>query len=162
MSLKLTDEDVQDLIDLAKELIEKNQLELPLDNSKSFKRIKGSIKIKHYSSTEYEFSLDYFLRPNKTILNFRELKYNYCLLRLNLNENFHKNSNGQRIHGNRINFYSVNEYSNKADQKTYMKCYQLPYKQFKNTTDIDTQLTTLLNYTNTDFRDKLDIISVLT
>lgn len=98
MHLKLNDEDLNNLVNLSKEILE--QYNIKLDET-----CKGDINITSCNS-EYFFTLSYFLKPGKATINFRECRYNYSLLRLNLNDGFHKNSNNEKIRGNRINIFS--------------------------------------------------------
>lgn len=115
MHLKLNDEDLNYLVNLSKEILE--QYNIKLDET-----CKGDINITSCNS-EYFFTLSYFLKPGKATINFRECRYNYSLLRLNLNDGFHKNSNNEKIRGNRINIFSENEFIQKADGVTHMKAY---------------------------------------
>ncbi|WP_241519763.1 DUF6978 family protein, partial [Staphylococcus felis] len=117
---------------------------------------KGEINI---SSPEVatQFILNYFIRPGKTTLNFRELQYNTYLLRINLNDGFHKNSNNQIVRGNRINIFSEVEYKSKNDSSTYMVAYPLPYKIFEDSSDFTKQLFTVLRYTKTNHNDNIYI-----
>ena len=81
-TLNLTDADVNKLISLTKEVLKEYDIKLT-------DRAKGDVKITSINSDEY-FILNYFIRPGSAILNFRETRYNLCLIRLNLNDNFHK------------------------------------------------------------------------
>ncbi|HDA7246564.1 TPA: hypothetical protein O5T53_002959, partial [Staphylococcus aureus] len=136
MHLKLNDEDLNYLVNISKEILE--QYNIKLDET-----CKGDINITSCNS-EYFFTLSYFLKPGKATINFRECRYNYSLLRLNLNDGFHKNSNNEKIRGNRINIFSENEFIQKADGATHMKAYPLPYNIFDDSSDFVKQLFTLL------------------
>ncbi|MFW2627615.1 DUF6978 family protein, partial [Staphylococcus aureus] len=114
-------------------------------NIKLDETCKGDINITSCNS-EYFFTLSYFLKPGKATINFRECRYNYSLLRLNLNDGFHKNSNNEKIRGNRINIFSEKEFIQKADGATHMKAYPLPYNIFDDSSDFVKQLFTLLEY----------------
>lgn len=149
MHLKLNDEDLNYLVNLSKEILE--QYNIKLDET-----CKGDINITSCNS-EYFFTLSYFLKPGKATINFRECRYNYRLLRLNLNDGFHKNSNNEKIRGNRINIFSENEFIQKADGVTHMKAYPLPYKIFEDSSDFVKQLFTLLEYTKTNHNDNIKI-----
>lgn len=138
MHLKLNDEDLNYLVNISKEILE--QYNIKLDET-----CKGDINITSCNS-EYFFTLSYFLKPGKATINFRECRYNYSLLRLNLNDGFHKNSNNEKIRGNRINIFSENEFIQKADGATHMKAYPLPYNIFDDSSDFVKQLFTLLEY----------------
>ncbi len=149
MHLKLNDEDLNYLVNLSKEILE--QYNIKLDET-----CKGDINITSCNS-EYFFTLSYFLKPGKATINFRECRYNYSLLRLNLNDGFHKNSNNEKIRGNRINIFSEKEFIQKADGATHMKAYPLPYNIFDDSSDFVKQLFTFLHYTNTNPNDNIQI-----
>lgn len=149
MHLKLNDEDLNYLVNLSKEILE--QYNIKLDET-----CKGDINITSCNS-EYFFTLSYFLKPGKATINFRECRYNYSLLRLNLNDGFHKNSNNEKIRGNRINIFSEKEFIQKADGATHMKAYPLPYNIFADSSDFVKQLFTLLEYTKTNHNDNIKI-----
>ncbi|HDB8655527.1 TPA: hypothetical protein O7K54_001714 [Staphylococcus aureus] len=149
MHLKLNDEDLNYLVNISKEILE--QYNIKLDET-----CKGDINITSCNS-EYFFTLSYFLKPGKATINFRECLYNYSLLRLNLNDGFHKNSNNEKIRGNRINIFSENEFIQKADGATHMKAYPLPYNIFDDSSDFVKQLFTLLEYTKTNHNDNIKI-----
>ncbi|HGN7439620.1 TPA: hypothetical protein ACKW2K_002534 [Staphylococcus aureus] len=149
MHLKLNDEDLNYLVNISKEILE--QYNIKLDET-----CKGDINITSCNS-EYFFTLSYFLKPGKATINFRECRYNYSLLRLNLNDGFHKNSNNEKIRGNRINIFSENEFIQKADGATHMKAYPLPYNIFDDSSDFVKQLFTLLEYTKTNHNDTIKI-----
>ncbi|HAZ5316922.1 TPA: hypothetical protein J8C36_002796, partial [Staphylococcus aureus] len=149
MHLKLNDEDLNYLVNISKEILE--QYNIKLDET-----CKGDINITSCNS-EYFFTLSYFLKPGKATINFRECRYNYSLLRLNLNDGFHKNSNNEKIRGNRINIFSENEFIQKADGATHMKAYPLPYNIFDDSSDFVKQLFTLLEYTKTNHNDNIKI-----
>ncbi|HAY0800830.1 TPA: hypothetical protein JZ208_002244 [Staphylococcus aureus] len=149
MHLKLNDEDLNYLVNISKEILE--QYNIKLDET-----CKGDINITSCNS-EYFFTLIYFLKPGKATINFRECRYNYSLLRLNLNDGFHKNSNNEKIRGNRINIFSENEFIQKADGATHMKAYPLPYNIFDDSSDFVKQLFTLLEYTKTNHNDNIKI-----
>lgn len=89
MHLKLNDEDLNYLVNISKEILE--QYNIKLDET-----CKGDINITSCNS-EYFFTFKLFLKPGKATINFRECRYNYSLLRLNLNDGFHKNSNNEKI-----------------------------------------------------------------
>lgn len=153
MSLNLTDKAVDDLIALSKIILNKHEINITTPN-------KGTIPIISQKNDE-KFCLDYFIRPGKVSLNYRELTYNYSLIRINLNKGFHKNSDNVRVEGNRINVFSNSEFQDKADLKTHTKSYPLPHLGFDNTSDAEVQLIKLLKYTNTNYRNKLNISSNL-
>ena len=149
MEIKLTDEEAQRLLLLSKEILEQHNIKLE-------EKCKGDIVISS-SKEKSQFILNYFIRPGKSTLNFRESQYNLCLLRINLNDGFHKNSNKQIIRGNRINVFSEKEYKSKNDSSTHMIAYPLPYEIFENSSDFVKQLFTMLEYTKTKHNDNIYI-----
>lgn len=153
MDIKLTDKEVGVLLNLTKEILVKHNIKLE-ENCKGYITITSS-------KSETSFILNYFVKPGKITLNFRESQYNLNLLRINLNDGFHKNSNNEIIRGNRINVFSESEYKKKNDGSTYMIAYPLPYKVFENNSDFVTQLFTLLKYTKTNHHDNINIESNL-
>ncbi|MEJ7541809.1 DUF6978 family protein [Staphylococcus intermedius] len=149
MEIKLTDNDVDYLLALCKEVLQQYNIQLE-------ETCKGSIKITS-TNLEKSFILNYFVRPGKITLNFRETESNLCLIRINLNDGFHKNSNNEIVRGNRINIFSEEEYIKKNDGSTYMRAYALPYKIFEDNYDFVKQLFTLLEYTKTQHNDNINI-----
>lgn len=149
MSIQLTDTDVQNLINLTKTLLRKHDINLSTDS-------RGILPIASTVSPD-QFCLDYFIRPGRASLNFRELTYNYSIVRINLNESFHKNADNTIVEGNRLNLFSTDEYHAKGDSKTYMKAFPLPHLEFLNYPDIGMHLLELLDYTNTDYNNKLTV-----
>lgn len=74
--------------------------------------------------------------------------YHYTLLRINLNNSFHKNADGTKIFGNRINIFSEAEYYAKGDGATHYRTYPLPYRSIKNTSDFFEMFQLLIDYLN--------------
>ena len=97
MDIKLTDKEAGILLNLTKEILVKHNIKLE-ENCKGYINITSS-------KSETSFILNYFVKPGKITLNFRESQYNLNLLRINLNDGFHKNSNNKIIRGNRINVF---------------------------------------------------------
>ncbi|MGX7096392.1 DUF6978 family protein [Gemella bergeri] len=143
MELYLTDEEAQSLLKMMKFVFERHNKTIR-ENEKT----NGNILIQ--SSTGEEFVLSYKYSHRNKVFNFRETKYNYTLFRINLNNSFHKNANGEKIHGNRINIFSEQEYIDKKDGQTH-------YKTIKNTDDFIETLDSLLDFSNTDKKDNLSI-----
>ncbi|NLR33180.1 hypothetical protein HF569_12020 [Lactobacillus sp. ZJLC3-7] len=79
------------------------------------------------------------------------------LVRMNLNNSFHKNADGKVIHGNRVNIFSEKEFHEKNDGKTNTKAHSLPYQGLSNTSDFLTALEELLIFTNTNHRDRIQL-----
>lgn len=153
MKIKMTDNEVTDLLLLTKEILEEYNIKLE-------ESCKGHIDITSPNS-ETSFILNYFIKPGKVSLNFRESQFNLNSLRINLNDGFHKNSNNEKVRGNRINIFSEEEYKKKNDGSTYMIAYPLPYKIFKDKPDFVEQLFTMLQYTKTNHHDNINIESNL-
>lgn len=114
----------------------------------------GKIPVK--SLTEHrKFMIAYFYEEHNVHINFYDLKTGLSLVRLNLNQSFHRNADGTKVSGNRVNIFSEEEFNAKNDGKTHMRAYPLPYKGLANTSDFLEALSNLLNYTNTDYTGKL-------
>lgn len=103
------------------------------------------------------FTISYFYEKANIHINFHDVKTGLSLVRLNLNDSFHRNSDGVKVSGNRVNIFSETEYKLKNDGKTHMKAYPLPYDGLENTRDFLSALTNLLKYTNTDEDGKLEL-----
>lgn len=153
--LLIDDLDAERLLDLFKSFISLKGIKLE-------ENCNGMLEIEDYSG-ENKFILDYWYSSNSKVFNFRELKHNYNLIRINLNNKFHKNSYGNKVYGNRINVFSTNEYILKGDEKTYMKCYPLPFyknqKVISNDSDFVKILFELIDYVNITNGDELKIIN---
>ncbi|MEL3711471.1 hypothetical protein RUT98_00140 [Staphylococcus borealis] len=98
MKLKLTDNDVIKLIKLSKKVLKQYNIKIEEVGNGEIEIISNDGSVK--------FILSYFIRPGKITINYRETIHNLSLIRLNLNNNFHKNANNKRVFGNRINIYS--------------------------------------------------------
>lgn len=142
--LKLTDQEAQKLIDLIKHLIKNYSNHLNTLTNED----RGTIKIKS-KDNKYTFSLDYIFALNNNHLNFRDNRTNYTLVRINLDDKFHKNSDGI-VKGNRIEIFSETEYIAKNDGYTHYKAYPLPFGNVKNTDDFFEALLALFEYTHVD------------
>lgn len=150
--LQITDQEAQRLTLMMKRIIENHDIILA----------EGAIgEIFIVGSGNYEFKLNYRYTKRKKVFNFREAKYDYNLIRINLNDSFHKNADGQKIWGNRINIFSTQEYFQKADGTTYMRSFPLPFETIRNTEDFFEVLTDLLSYTNTDNVDNINMQDTL-
>lgn len=137
--LLINDDQAYQLIKMIK-TIAKNHNVVITNNSK------GEIDIVGINNTR--FILNYFYSDNSKVFHLRETEHNYTLLRINLNNKFHKNANGERVWGNRINIFSEKEYYLKGDETTHYKTYPLPYESIKNSDDFLENLSNLLEFTN--------------
>ncbi|AMB93287.1 hypothetical protein QP248_02835 [Aerococcus sp. UMB8608] len=144
--LQINDQDAQRLIKMLKNIFDDHNIDLSVQPE-------GVIKIE--GSGDISFILDYKYAASKTSFNFRETKYNYTLLRINLNDNFHKNADGTRVSGPRINVFSEKEFEDKGDNHTHYKAYPLPYDTIPKSNDFYEVLIELLKYTNTNNSDKI-------
>lgn len=105
-----------------------------------------------------KFKISYFYRRNNIHINFYDVKTGLSLVRLNLNQSFHRNADGTKIVGNRVNIFSEQEYALKNDGKTHMRAFPLPHGALKNTSDFLESLTNLFDYTNTEYKNKFSLM----
>lgn len=150
MELYLTDKEAQKLLNILKVIFEKHNKTIKEDEHTS-----GDIKIQSTTGEKFILSYKYSLRSK--VFNFREVRYNHTLFRINLNNNFHKNADGEIVRGNRINIFSEQEYIDKNDGYTHYKAFPLPYENIKNTDDFIIILDSILKFSNTDKNDNLSI-----
>lgn len=146
--LLLTDQEAQYLIKLLKAVAKQHNHQLTNKSS-------GEINI--VGKENRRFILNYYYNDNSKVFHLRETEHNYTLLRVNLNNKFHKNASGEKVWGNRINIFSAEEYYLKADETTHYRAYPLPYETISNTDDFLQMLTNLLEYTNTQQSNKINI-----
>ena len=62
----------------------------------------------------------------------------HTLFRVHLSNGFHKNADGEKVFGNRINIFSEEEFYAKramGDSFTHYKCFPLPFENISNTDD---------------------------
>ncbi|CAM3085719.1 hypothetical protein SAMN04487792_1574 [Lactobacillus bombicola] len=149
MVLALTDKQAQDLINLAKVILKK--CDINLDTSPVGKILISSKSGKH------KFNLYYRYKLNDIHLNFTDDKTKLTLVRINLDTKFHKNADKEIIRGNRVELFSEKEYNQKNDGFTYWKAYKLPYKSFKKTDDFSDALNSLLTYANVVKSNKVNV-----
>lgn len=78
---------------------------------------------------------------------------------MNLNNSFHKNANGEKIRGNRVNIYCVDEAIMSGQDFRYMRAYKLPYKNvFTNPNNFLEALEQMLKYTHVkDYQNDLNL-----
>ena len=152
MELLLSDEEANRLINMLKQTLKKYNIQL-----KEYD--KGEILLHGFGGVKNgEFRLIYKLSPQNKVINFIECKYNYCLFRININNNFHKNADGTRIQGNRINIFSKEEFASKRDGKTYMKAFPLPFEDtIRNTSDFLELFEDVVKFANIDKNNDLNI-----
>ena len=149
MELALTDKQAQDLIDLAKIILEECNID-PVTSPV------GKVVIESKTDKK-KFNLDYTYQLGNVHLNFSDDKTKLTLVRINLDSKFHKNADGKIIRGNRVELFSAKEYNQKKDGFTHYKAYKLPYKNFNNTDDFCNALNSLLNYANVAQSNKINI-----
>lgn len=124
MELYLTDKEAQDLLSILKVIFEKHNKTIKEDEHTS-----GDIKIQSTTGEKFILSYKYSLRSK--VFNFREVRYNHTLFRINLNNNFHKNADGEIVRGNRINIFSEQEYIDKNEDTLITKPFLYLMKTLK-------------------------------
>ena len=148
MELELTDKEAQKFITIIKKILKKYNIDLSKKNY-------GTISI--YSETiKREFVLNYMAKIGEVHLNFADAKTHLTLVRINLDNRFHKNSDGI-VRGHRVEIFSEAEFSAKNDGRTQYKAYPLPYKSIKDTDSFYEALESILKYTNTNKNGMLSI-----
>lgn len=151
MNLALTDKQAQRLINLAKTIIKKCKIDLlKHPNGLIMIAIKGKPNIAR-------FNLYYSYAIGEIHFNFLDTKTNLTLVRINLDNKFHKNADGKKISGNRVELFSSKEFFEKNDGVTQVKAYKLPYKTLNNPTSFSEGLAELLDYTQVKDTKKLKI-----
>lgn len=156
MSLLLSDEKAQELIYILKHIVKKHRINF--NNS-----YRGKINIKSFEN--HELAIFYNVSeniPDKYSIHMMDCKTTHTLLRLNIcdDNNFHKNANGDKIYGNRINIFSSEEYKQKNDGYTHYKAYKLPYDTLEIHPSFQDMLLAFLDYTNTEENGKLKINTI--
>ena len=132
MELELNDKEAQRLIKMLKQALQRYNIQLKETDH-------GEIKFVGFGGVKNgEFKL----------IQFMECKYYYTLFRINLNSNFHKNADGTRVYGNRINIFSEEEFIEKGDGHTYCRSYALPFEDIRNSTDFLEIFSDILKYAN--------------
>ena len=135
--LLINDDEAKRLITLIKYVFNKHNKVLG-ENSQ------GEVKL--IGSGNESFILNYRYTQRSKVIHLRESKYNYTLLRINLNNSFHKNSDGNKIFGNRINIFSEEEYYAKGDGRTHYKCHSLPFSNISDSGDFISTFVEFLDY----------------
>lgn len=145
--LQLTQQEANQLILELKELT--RRVSKTLDNG-----AKGNIPVISKNDNR-KFKIAYFYSQSNIHINFFDVKTGLSLIRLNLNHSFHRNADGTKVSGNRVNIFSEQEYKLKNDGKTHMRAFPLPHDTLKNTSNFLETLTNLLDYTHTEYKNKL-------
>lgn len=148
--LQLTQQEANQLILELKELTKKI-------NGTIEEGAKGTIPIK-FKNDNRKFKIAYFYSLNNIHINFYDVKTGLSLVRINLNQSFHRNADGTKVSGNRVNIFSEQEYKLKNDGKTHMRAFPLPRGILKNTSNFLESLTSLLDYTHTEYDNKLNLV----
>lgn len=148
--LQLTQQEANQLILELKELTKKV-------NGTIEEGAKGTIPIKSNNDNR-KFKIAYFYSLNNIHINFYDVKTGLSLVRINLNQSFHRNADGTKVSGNRVNIFSEQEYKLKNDGKTHMRAFPLPRGILKNTSNFLESLTSLLDYTHTEYDNKLNLV----
>lgn len=104
-----------------------------------------------------KFCIHYLFAAGNNHIQFMEAKTKLTLVRINLNDSFHKNADGSIITGIRVNVFSESEYYEKADGTTHTRAFPLPYSNIRNSDDFIEALHDLLDYTEVRQQDKLNL-----
>lgn len=152
MELYLTDDEANRLIKMLKESAKRYNVTIDETDSNGELTLIGA-----GNQTNYQFKLIYRCRPDSKVFQFLECKYGLTLFRINLNSSFHKNADGNKVYGNRINIYSTEEFYSKNDNKTYVRAYPLPYHEITNTTDFLTVFENICKFASIIKNNKLEI-----
>lgn len=119
MRLLLTQNEADQLVVLLKVFLQKYEINLE-DGSNICLDI---ISVQ----TRRRFKLYLHYERQNYHLNFMDCLTKLNLIRINLNDSFHKNANGEIIRGNRVNLFCEEEFNQRNDGQ-YMRAYKLPYK----------------------------------
>ncbi|MBS4762148.1 hypothetical protein KG089_05365 [Carnobacteriaceae bacterium zg-ZUI252] len=129
MELFLTDKEAERLIKMLKKAVEKYNIIIKLGDT-------GTLTFCGLGGEKNGiFKMHYKFTKNNKVFHFMECQYNYTLFRVNLNNAFHKNADGSKVFGNRINIFSEKEFYEKQDGHTHYKAFSLPYDTINNTDD---------------------------
>lgn len=123
--LLLTDSEAKSLIKIIKAIATKHNRTLT-------NRSSGTIDLVGQNNTR--FILNYFYSTTSKVFHLRETQHNYTLLRINLNNKFHKNANGEKVWGNRVNIFSEEEYYQKETKQLITKLISFRMKIFQTPT----------------------------
>lgn len=147
--LLINDDEAKRLINLIKSVVNKHNKVLGKDSQ-------GEVRL--IGSGNDSFILNYRYTQRSKVIHLREAKYNYTLLRINLNNNFHKNSDGSKVFGNRINIFSEEEYHVKGDGRTHYKCHSLPFSNISNSGDFISTFEEFLEYSKVQNPKKVNFV----
>ena len=149
--LLLTDQEAMKLIKVFKTAMEKHFKTLSYGD-------KGKITMISFEDKR-EFCLNYFYAESKKIFNFLDCTTHHVLFRVTLSDSihFHKNADGTRVRGNRINIFSEQEFYERQDGSTYMKCFPLPFENIKNSDDFLAVFTDICDYANIEKQGKINL-----
>lgn len=147
--LQLTDEEALKLIKVFKTAMEKHFKTLSYGDQ-------GKINMVSFEDKR-EFCLKYIYTESKKIFNFLDCTTHHVLFRLTLSDNFHRNADGTKVSGNRINIFSEQEFYDKQDGSTYMKCFPLPFENIKNSDDFLAVFTDICDYANIEKQGKINL-----
>lgn len=142
MELALTQQEADKLILLLKTFLKDHSI-----NLKDGDNLKLDIKS---TSKKRKFKLFIHYEYSNYHLNFMDVSTKINLIRINLNNSFHKNADGQIIRGDRVNLFCEEEFNQRQDGQ-YMRAYSLPYKNIiKDPKTFPEALDEMLNYINID------------
>lgn len=142
MELALSQKEADNLISLFKTFLKDYSIDLKDGDNIKLDIISKSDKRKYKLYIHYEL--------NNYHLNFADISTKINLIRINLNDSFHKNADGNIIRGNRVNLFCEEEFNARQDGQ-YMRAYPLPYKDLiKDPKDFGEAVDEMLNYTHVD------------
>ncbi|HCT1441602.1 hypothetical protein CYR81_00270 [Enterococcus faecalis] len=152
MELLLTDEQAQHLIKIFKTTLKRHEIYLS-ENSN------GIIILKSFEG-KHEFTLRYHFSLSKKTIHFMDNDTKHTLFRVHLSNGFHKNADGEKVFGNRINIFSEEEFYAKramGDSFTHYKCFPLPFENISNTDDFFELFNSVCQFANIEKQDNIII-----
>ena len=154
MELLLTDDEANRLIKCIKMALKNYNKTLEYGDS-------GRIELVAIGGEQNgKFILTYKYEETNKVFQFMDDNTKHTLARINLNNSFHKNADGTKVKGNRINIFSAEEYHAKGDGSTHYKAYPLPFENIPNSSNFIEVFYELLNYTSTVRKDTDIVISI--
>lgn len=163
MKLQLSDEQAFHFLYIPKRIKEKKRIDL------SQPYIKESILLEDLN-TERLFNLHFFMKRGKTQIHLMDQKTKHTLIRINskkgenernlFDRDFHKNTDGTYVRGNRILLFSRKEFLNQKIKGGYLhyEAFPLPFKNIPNTEESAKLLHEFLSFTNVTNKGMITVI----
>ena len=152
MELLLTDEQAKHLIKIFKTTFKRHEIYLSENSS-------GTITLKSFEN-KHDLTLKYHFSLSKKTIHFMDNDTKHTLFRVHLSNGFHKNANGEKVYGNRINIFSEEEFYAKramGDSFTHYKCFPLPFENISNTNDFFELFNSVCKFANIEKQDNIII-----